>query len=282
MRRLTLLSMVCLLLPGCDLLGPDDGGNVAVRFAVANSSALADASSLTALATSGAQSLPVQGRNGTLLLERVVLLVDEVELEGHGDACERDGDRRGRDDDEADDEDDEDDEDDDHGRQCRFEAEAFVLDLPVDGSPITIASELIPDGVYDELEFEIKNIKLEREKDRVIDMLTAEVLARFPSWPSQASAMLEGSFQPAGGGDARPFRIFLDADLEVEMELEPPLVISDDAANRVITVEVHPELWFRRIDGSVVDLSLFDFERTHRVIQVDLFERGFRRGHDHD
>jgi hypothetical protein len=223
--------------------------------------------------------LRVAGRNGALVLERVVLIVDELELEGHGEECRRDGedgDIDARDDDE----------DDDHGRQCQFEAGGFLLDLPVDGSPITIASELIPDGVYDELEFEVEDVELDEPKDnrknQVISLLAAELRSRFPDWPARASALLEGTFEPVGGGAARPFSVFLDAELKVEMELEPPLVITEEGPSRVITVEVHPDLWFRRIDGSVVDLSAFDFETTGWVVRVPLFERGFRRSHHDD
>jgi hypothetical protein len=94
--------------------------------------------------------------------------------------------------------------------------------------------------------------------------------------------MIQGFFEPVGGGESRSFRVFLDAELKVEMGLNPPLVISDDGASRVITVEVHPELWFRRFDGSVLDLSGLDFERTGWVVRLDPFSRGFRRGSDDD
>ena len=120
------------------------------------------------------------------------------------------------------------------------------------------------------------------DDSRVISMLTAEVRSQFPNWPSRASAMIQGNFEPAGGGVARTFRVFLDAELEVEMPLDPPLVVMDGDASRVITVEVHPELWFRRFDGSVLDLSGLDFDRTGWVVRLDPFGRGFQRGDDDD
>jgi hypothetical protein len=265
----------------CGLFG-DDEGNVAIRFAVTPSGSSASSSSMTAFATApaaAAQDVEVEGRNGTLNLERVVLIVDELELEGHGEECRRD-----RGDSEVKVRDDDDEDDKEHGRQCEFEADAFLLDLPVDGSPITIASDLIPDGVYDELEFRVRDVELDEDEDDegVIGLLAAQLRSSFPNWPSRASALLQGTFEPAGGGAARPFTVFLDADLKVEMELEPPLVITEEGPSRVITVEVHPDLWFRRIDGSVVDLSAFDFERTGWIVRVPLFERGFRRSHHDD
>jgi hypothetical protein len=50
----------------------------------------------------------------------------------------------------------------------------------------------------------------------------------------------------------------------------------------VIVVEVHPELWFRRFDGSLLDLSALDFDRTGRIVRLDPFGRGFRHGRDDD
>jgi hypothetical protein len=82
---------------------------------------------------------------------------------------------------------------------------------------------------------------------------------------------------PIGGGEARSFRTFFDAEIKVEVDLDPPLVVSDDGASRLITIEFRPDLWFRRIDGSVVDLSGFDFARTGRVVRIDLsIENAFR------
>jgi hypothetical protein len=280
MRRSIVVLAVSFLLAVCsDATGPDDGGNVAIRFAVARGASTASsAASFSVAPTPAAQSVPVEGRNGTLLFDRIVLLVDEVELRGEGAACEGAGPKL-RDDDEGDDDDDD---DGDRGRRhhCRLAADGFIFDLPVDGSGITVASDLIPNGIYDELKFRLKSVRLDdRENQRVVDLLTAELLGRFPEWPSRASVLLEGSFDPAGDGAPRPFRVFLDADLDIRMALEPPLEITDAGPSRVITVEVHPELWFRRFDGSVVDLSQLDFAKTNRIIRVDLFPSGFRRGH---
>jgi hypothetical protein len=271
MKRSHFTLALCSLLSACsDSTGPGEDGQVAVRFEVARTSGSASVSPsdvLAGAASSAAQSVRLEGRNGSLTLERIVLIVDELELEGRGEACGR-GD---------------DDDDDDHGSACEFEARGFLLDLPLDGSGITVASELIPNGIYDELEFKIEDVEFDDDDDRrVIGMLEAEVRSLFPNWPSRASAMIQGFFEPAGGGAARAFTVFLDAELTVEMDLNPPLEITDDGASRVIVVEVHPELWFRRFDGSVMDLSGLDFAKTGWVVRLDPFGSGFRRGHDDD
>ena len=46
----------------------------------------------------------------------------------------------------------------------------------------------------------------------------------------------------------------------------------------MLTIEVRPDLWFRKIDGTVVDLSRLDYARTGWVVRLDLsFDRAFRR-----
>jgi hypothetical protein len=276
MRRSLFVLALCSLLFACsDSTGPGEDGKVAVRFEIARTPGSASVSPADALAAapSAAQSIRLEGRNGALTLERIALIVDELELEGEGDACST---RGGRDDDDED----EDDGDGDR-RECEFQARGFLLDLPLDGTGITVASDLIPNGTYDELEFKVADVEFD-DDGRVIGMLAAEVRSLFPNWPSRASAMVQGVFEPAEGGAARPFQVFLDADLKVEMDLNPPLVITDDDASREIVVEVHPELWFRRFDGSVLDLSGLDFERTGWVVRLDPFGKGFRRGQDDD
>lgn len=283
MKRLLPLLVFSALLSSCDLFGPDDGGNVAVRFQVATQSGTASDVPLDLMATSAAaDALLITGRNGTLSLTRIALIVDRLELEGHGAACEDDRpDREER----GDNEDEDDDEDEDHGRECEFRMNDFLLELPVDGSELTVADDLIPVGIYDQLEFRIDNFKhhFDHDNDRVISMLEADLRSRFPDWPQQASVLIEGSFQPVGGGAARPFRAFMDTELKVEIDLVPPLEVGESGPNRVVTIQLQPDLWFRRIDGNVVDLSAFDFTRTGWVVRLDVpFARAFRRSHDDD
>jgi hypothetical protein len=280
MKRLIACLVFSVLLSSCDLFGPDEGGNVAVRFQVAPPGGSASSVPLDLMASSAAaDALLITGRNGTLSLTRIALIVDKLELEGHGAACEDlEPDHEERGDNEEDD-----DEGEDHGRECEFKMDDFLLELPVDGTELTVADDLIPVGIYDQLEFRIDNAKhhLDHDADRVISMLEAELRSRFPDWPHEASVLIEGSFLPTGGGAARPFRAFMDTELKVEIDLVPPLEVTESGRNRVVTIQLQPDLWFRRIDGNVVDLSAFDFGRTGWVVRLDVpFARAFRRSHD--
>lgn len=99
--------------------------------------------------------------------------------------------------------------------------------------------------------------------------LLAEIRSRFPAFPSDASMVVEGTFTPVGEG-ARAFLVFFDADIEVELDLGPPLVVDADAvADRTIVVDVQPARWFLRGDGSVCDLSAFDGDLIELDVEID-------------
>lgn len=204
------------------------------------------------------------GTNGTLTIDEIRLIVAEVELEKEDDSCVG-----------------HDDSSDDIGDSCEeFNAGPRFLDLPLDGDPIEVVTDLVPAGTYEELEFEIEDLE-DDEGDAVeaamIAAVRAEVLAVIPDWPDEASALVTGSFAPTAGGSI-DFRVFLKAEIEVEMELIPNLVIADGAASRDVTVDISPHIWFTQSDGSVLPLYLFDYDATGELLELDVeFEDGFTK-----
>jgi hypothetical protein len=247
------------LLAGCgDSLGVDGPGNVTVSFQ-ASESQQASAGS-PQMGSPGPAPVTYEGNNGTLVLDRVLMIVSEMELE-HEDGC---------------------DDDDGFGDQffddCEdFEADPQLIDLPLDGTPISVYSALIAPGVYDELEFEVEDLDDEDDHKRgVLENLRGEILAIVPDWPREASLYVEGTFQPVGG-DPVPFRTFVEAEIEVELELDPYLVIGDDGvANRDLLVDVRPDLWFRDFQGGVRDMREWDYDTTGRILELEVeIEDGF-------
>lgn len=205
--------------------------------------------------------LVIEGTNGTLTIDEIRVIVDEAELEGADGSCDVPGSGDGDDD------------------CAEFEAPPRFLDLPLDGAPVAAMVGLVPEGTYDELEFEIEDLE-DDETDpaeaAAIAAVRAQVLAEFPDWPPQASALVAGSFTPTGG-TAEAFRVFLDAEIEVEMDLVPPLVVdADGSASRDLTVDVSPHIWFLRPDGSVFDLRQYDYDQTGRLLEFEVeMEDGF-------
>jgi hypothetical protein len=245
-RKLAWSAAILLCTAACDDgTSPNDSSRLRVAFA--------------AVDTTGTQSnsnqLVVTGTNGTLTITDVRMMVSEFELKGPR-ACVQE---------------------EDNGEleleHCEFESAPFLLDLDLDGDPIVVATTDVPTGAYTEVEFEVEDLKRDHDDDDrtgdAISALRAELRSAFPNFPDDASVVVVGTFTPTGG-TARPFTVFLDADIDFELPLIPPLIINDAGANRTVTVELTPRRWFLR-GGRVIDLSAFN----NRLLE---FGEDFRLG----
>ncbi len=240
-----------LALMGCGDSGTGPAGGASpdqARVSVGFRGASAGGSAATAPAGSGriasnvlAQSVSLTGSNGTLTLDEIWMIVAEFELErandddcrgssGENDACEK------------------------------FEAPPRFVQLPLDGAEVPTVSEDVPPGLYDELEFEVEDLELDDDDDNAsaadLQALFDAIRAQFPDWPKDASMLVTGSFTPTGGAPV-PFRVFFEAEIEIEMEFDPPLDLSA-GETATATVVVDPAVWFTLGDGTVMDLSQFE------------------------
>lgn len=163
--------------------------------------------------------LRVDGSNGSLVITELSFIVDEVELEGTG----------GTED---------------------FERGPIFIQSLLDGPVVAISSGQIPPGRYDELEFEID----EADDD---DDFMDEIRLVHADWPEDATIRLAGVFQDADG-ESRDFMVYIEAEVEIEMDLEPALIV-DEFDEEVLVVSMAPELWFTRGDGTVIDLSAWNY-----------------------
>lgn len=242
------LAASLLGLLGCDdATGPSAGETqVALAFEV---TAAAQASGLSA--ASLRETLVVAGTNGTLEIEDLRLIVGEFELEAEDDQeCGE------LEDDCAD-----------------FEIPAFIVDVPLTGGLVSVGDHEVPPGVYKELEFETRGLDDDEDDDdtdraHVLELI-AELRQTYPAFPLRATMVARGTFTPADGGAPRAFVTYFDAEVEIELELEPPMVLPA-AGPTTLVVDLMPDLWFR--DGTrVIDLSQFD----NRFVEFEFeFEKG--------
>lgn len=228
---------------------------MAVPFSVAGSSAGPDGAS-----SEGARAIQVAGTNGILTLESVHLILAEFQLE-RDDGCDSSG----------------------SGNPCHdFEAPPQLLALPAEtGASVVAVTREVPAGTYTELEFEVEELDDEDdpEEQQQIEQLRQQIRSQFPRWPLKGSLRVAGSFAPAGGGDARPYEAFFEAEIEIEREFAQPMVISDDGPDMTVTVTVDPDVWFRRGDGTVRDLSVAEFNcRGQETCPVSEFEVEIENG----
>jgi hypothetical protein len=241
-----------LALVACDNPAGGGGGDGAVRlrFGVAGSQALA---SQARFQTGGADQLVLTGSNGTLRIDDLRMVVAEFELDGDDDLnpCGR---QPGAVDDCED-----------------FEAGPMFIDLPLTGGAVPVGSGDLPAGVYEEVEFEVEDLDDDEEDpaERArIEQLRGQILAQFPDWPRDASLLVVGTFTPTGGQPVS-FRAFVEAEIEIETELSPPLVVGDGEP-RSLDVLLDPAAIFRS-GANVLNLS----QPTGRVELESRIRSGF-------
>ena len=186
------------------------------------------------------------GAGNSLLLTRVAMVLREVELElENDDGCDDSssgGSENSPDDSDDDSSDDSsDDSDDDDDDDCEeLVAGPFLLELPLDGSVETVITlDDVTPGVYDELEFDIHK----PEDD------TADDLAFIQQHPDfrRISIRVEGDYN----GNSFAYETDLNEDQEVD--LVPPLVVTDASNQTNGTLVVDVDSWFRRGNGQLVD-----------------------------
>lgn len=201
-------------------------------------------------------SLVVDGSNGTLQINDIRFVVEEFKLEPS----------------ESDEE-----EDTLDTKSEEFEAGPFWVDLPLRVDSLSLATGQIKTGVYKELEFNVEDLNLDEEDDEDNEghrALADSIRVEFPDWPDEASMVLIGSFTPSDG-NKQSFKVFANAEIEVEREFNPSLEITEDNVQEVLSVKINPTKWFLRSDGTVIDLSGYDWDQTQELLE---FEAEFEEG----
>lgn len=237
---------VALSLSACDTT-PADGA--AIRLA---------APAVAGLSEETAAGLSIAGTNGTLVITDIKLIVNELELrrESVVDCDDSSG----------------------PGDCGSFETEYFVADVPLGSGSVTIGSDQIPAGSYSALEFEVKDLEVDLGDDddasdaARIEAVLAQVRTMYADWPAAASMVIVGTFTPTGGAP-QPFRVYFDAEIEVERLLVPSLVVDEGFSG--LTIDLRPDLWFKNEDGSVRNLALSHYPTTSTLVEFEVeFEDG--------
>ena len=254
------VAAIILIAGACDdAMGPGAGDpTVGISFATVapTGASPAPSAAAVALSTHGADATVLEGTNGTLTLTDVRLIVAEFELDRAGVNC-----------DEVVDED-----------ACeKFEAPPAFIDLPLAGGAALAVEQPVPAGEYKELDFEIEDLEDDEDEAELaqqIRELRDSILAEFPDWPDKASVLVTGEFTPTAG-TATEFRAYFEAEIEIERHFEPPLLIADGGAGATVTVNIDPSVWFRSPDGTVLDLTEYDYDATGQVWEFKVeFEDG--------
>lgn len=211
-RRVHLLAAAAVLLAACED-GTSPGRDASLKLA------LAVPTGAPAPAPGLARSIILEnGVGDVLVLERVALVLREIELERAGaEDC-----LGGEEEDDCE----------------EFETGPMLVELPLDDGVEHIVEIAVPPGSYDEIEFEIH--KAESGSD------DAAFVAANPDF--------EGvSIRAEGTWNGEPFVFLQDLDEEQEIELSTPLVIEEGASPTTLTLRLDVTTWFVAEDGSFID-----------------------------
>lgn len=163
--------------------------------------------STTTVAGASLAEVPVTKNGHTLDLKQVTVVIERAQLKRqNNDACRGD--------------------DDEHDSKWSGRSESCaevkvgptLVDLPLDGSVVTVPATVIPAGTFQEIEFRIS-------------------LAR-----------LVGTF------DTKAFDVTFPVNAKAEIEFSTPLVVTDSTPTS-ITINVPITAWLTNSDGSLVDPS---------------------------
>jgi hypothetical protein len=165
------------------------------------------ASTTSTVAGASLAEVPITKNGHTLDLKQVTVVIERAELKRqNNDACRGD--------------------DDEHDSKWSGRSESCaevkvgptLVDLPLDGSVVTVPASVIPGGTFQEIEFKIS-------------------LAR-----------LVGTF------DTKAFDVTFPINAKAEIEFSTPLVVTDSTPTS-ITINIPITAWLTNADGSLVDPS---------------------------
>jgi hypothetical protein len=87
-----------------------------------------------------------------------------------------------------------------------------------------------------------------------------------------------GTFTPAGGA-ARPFTVYLDAEVRLELPISPPLAVAEGSSTAQVTVLLDPAAIFRT-GSQVLDLSQLNGRLAEIEFRDGVFRGEGRHGSD--
>lgn len=248
------IGLLIALISSCDTTSTNTEpgqGSVELQFKTVSGSSSSKSVSSGKVSSSD-DSLTIEGTNGTLLINDILFIVEKFKLEPA-------------------------DTDNDSTEIEEFESEPFFVDLPLSDSSLSLANSRIQAGLYEELEFEVKDLDFEDEEeseDQEHQELADSIRSEFPDWPDEASMVLIGTFIPSDG-DPKSFKVFAKAEIEIELEFNPPLEVTGDNIQQVVSVQINPSRWVQQEDDNVLDLSRYDWNEHQQLLE---FEAKFKDG----
>lgn len=141
-----------------------------------------------------------------------------------------------------------------------IEAGPIFVDVPLDLESLELFVAEVPLGSYSAVSFQINGLGTDE------DDLAAQVRTDFPDWPDEASVAIVGSFAPADASPVRPFTIYIGADVDVSVSVDPPFELEEEHVEKVLTLGVDLLEWLPEEIDHDLDISGYDYGMTGEVI----------------
>ena len=124
----------------------------------------------------------------------------------------------------------------------------FVLDLSLTDTVQQISIDTIPNGTYDGVKF-----KIHRIDQNDIDSLSSAVQATFADFLSgnRYSVIIDGNYYQ--NGQATPFTYKSKIDVEIELPINPPLVVDSTLSSINLTLQISSAGWFIDSNNTLID-----------------------------
>lgn len=247
-----LFTLLAFFITSCDTTSTNTElgeGNVELQFKTVSDSSPSKTTSSGTIASTH-DSLTIEGNNGTLQIDDIRFIVSEFELEPA-------------------------DAEDDSEEIEEFESRPFFVDLPLGEDVLSLANNQIQAGLYEELEFNVEDLDFDDDgEEEEHQALADSIRTEFSDWPDEASMVLVGTFTSTDG-QTQSFKVFAKAEIEIEREFNPPLEVTEDNIQQVVSVRINPTKWLAKEDGSVLDLTQYDWDEYEELIEFEVeFENG--------
>ncbi len=144
-----------------------------------------------------------------------------------------------------------------------FKVGPIVVELNLAGGVTNISAGKIPNGTYDKVKF-----KIHKPED------DSEIADTSFTTGERYSMIISGTY------NGTPFTYRSKKDIEQELRIEPPMVISDSLTDANTTLLVAPNVWFKK-NGVYIDPAL----ESNRSDIDDNIKKSFKKAikdNDHD
>jgi hypothetical protein len=243
---------VCGTLACSESTSPAGGRPITVSFTTA---AAAGASLFRTTEIGASRDVSLSTGTDALVITSVQLVVARLELQRAGATCTSEA---AMGDDDA-----------DENECAELELAPTLIDIPVNGTVLSVMSGSVPAGSYSALEAKIRPLRSDNEHGRS----SAAFLTAHPEL-NGVSVVVDGTF------NGTRFTYQGAPRVEFERTFNPPLVV--DVAPMNLTVSMDLTTWFRTQSGALIDPSTANAGGPNAVLVAENIKRSFHAFRDDD